>query len=308
VVNVKIKIESVNISEKKGEIKKPVLKVLVDEKGITTDAHRGLWHRQISLLSLESIEKFQEEAGTTFEFGAFAENITISGIDLNRVSPFDKFIIGKVILEVTQIGKKCHGDGCAVYREVGKCVMPKEGIFARVLSGGEINRGDLVEYVQKPVNIEIITLSDRASSGEYKDLSGPLVNKLIQKYFQDTRWVMNIKNTIIPDDSELFEKILMESRSDLVFATGGTGIGPRDISPEVVEKVCDKMIPGIMEFIRMKYGANKPNALLSRSVAGVKDKTVIYAIPGSVKAVTEYMSEILKTIEHTILMLNGIGH
>jgi molybdopterin adenylyltransferase len=94
----------------------------------------------------------------------------------------------------------------------------------------------------------------------------------------------------------------------VIFTTGGTGIGPRDITPEVVTEFSDKLVPGIMDHIRMKYGQTIPNALLSRSVAAVKDKTLIYTLPGSVKAVTEYMDEILKTIDHLFKMLNGEGH
>ena len=93
---------------------------------------------------------------------------------------------------------------------------------------------------------------------------------------------------------------------DIIFTTGGTGIGPRDITPEVVKPLLDKEIPGIMESIRIKYGMEKPNALLSRSIAGVMKKSLIYTLPGSVRAVNDYMSEILKTLEHLIYMQRGI--
>ena len=92
----------------------------------------------------------------------------------------------------------------------------------------------------------------------------------------------------------------------MIFTTGGTGIGPRDFTPEVVKTVMDKEIPGIMELIRIKYGQEKPNALLSRGVAGVMGNSLIYSLPGSVKAVNEYMSEITKTLQHLIFMLFGL--
>jgi len=91
-----------------------------------------------------------------------------------------------------------------------------------------------------------------------------------------------------------------------VITTGGTGVGPRDITPETVAGVFEKIIPGIMENIRMKFGQAKPNALLSRSVAAVGGQTQCYALPGSVRAVDEYMGEILKTLEHVIYMLHGL--
>ena len=91
-----------------------------------------------------------------------------------------------------------------------------------------------------------------------------------------------------------------------MITTGGTGIGPRDFTPDVVQSMLDKEIPGLMELIRMKYGQEKPAALLSRSVAGVMGKSLVFTLPGSVRAVSEYMSEILRSLNHMIFMLNGI--
>jgi len=141
-----IKVLSVNISEEKGVVKKPVDQIVITEKGIEDDAHAGDWHRQISLLAKESIDKFEEELGRKLEFGEFAENITTEGITLYTMKPGDKLFIGDVEMEVTQIGKKCHGDGCAIFSQVGKCVMPKEGIFAKVLKTGIVKPGDDIIY------------------------------------------------------------------------------------------------------------------------------------------------------------------
>jgi len=141
-----IKVLSVNVSEEKGVIKKPVDQIVITEKGIENDAHAGDWHRQISLLAKESIDKFEEVLGRKLDFGEFAENITTEGIVLYTMKPGDKLFIGDVEMEVTQIGKKCHGDGCAIFSQVGKCVMPKEGIFAKVLKTGTINPGDEIIY------------------------------------------------------------------------------------------------------------------------------------------------------------------
>ena len=132
---------SINISHKKGLKKTPVKEAIVNERGIVGDAHAGEWHRQISLLAEESIEKMRE-LGLKIGYGDFAENITTRDIDLSKLMVGQKLKIGKeVILEITQIGKKCH-DECEIKRLVGKCVMPKEGIFARVISGGKIKVGD----------------------------------------------------------------------------------------------------------------------------------------------------------------------
>jgi molybdopterin adenylyltransferase len=154
----------------------------------------------------------------------------------------------------------------------------------------------------------IITLSDRAHRGEYKDLSGPLVREKISGFFSHTGWHFNIIEKLIPDDEKILRDLLISSFTvyNLIITTGGTGIGPRDITIETVTPLLKKEIPGIMEFIRVKYGMDKPNALLSRGVAGLAGKSLIYTLPGSVRAVEEYMTEILKTLEHTIYMQYGI--
>jgi molybdenum cofactor synthesis domain-containing protein len=154
----------------------------------------------------------------------------------------------------------------------------------------------------------VITLSDRAFSGEYQDLSGPRIKEKLSEFFTVQKWVSNIRTALIPDDAESLQNIIKEASesANLIFTTGGTGIGPRDITIEAVKPLLTKEIPGIMEFIRMKYGAEKPNALLSRGVAGIIGKSLIYTLPGSVRAVDEYMSEILKTLKHTVLMQHGI--
>jgi MOSC domain-containing protein YiiM len=142
----KIKVLSVNVSKEKGVIKKPVEQIIITEKGIEQDAHAGDWHRQISLLAKESIDNFEKILGRKLKYGEFAENITTEGITLYTMKPGDKLNIGNVELEVTQIGKKCHGEGCAIFSQVGKCVMPKEGIFAKVIKTGSVKAGDEIEY------------------------------------------------------------------------------------------------------------------------------------------------------------------
>ncbi len=143
------KVISVNISREKGTIKEPVPQIVLNEKGVEGDAHAGDWHRQVSLLAKESIEKWGNQAGRKVNWGEFAENITTEGIILHETEPGDRLIIGDVELEVTQIGKKCHGKGCAIFKEIGNCVMPKEGIFARVLRNGEVKAGDDLKYFPK---------------------------------------------------------------------------------------------------------------------------------------------------------------
>ncbi len=303
------KVVSVNISEKKGTIKHPVAEIAITETGVMNDAHGGHWHRQVSLLASESIEKFSKAAGRKINFGEFAENITTRGLDLASCRIFDRFQIGDAELELTQIGKECHGTACAIFKEVGQCVMPKEGIFCRVLKTGAIKPNCAINHVPKVVRVSIITLSDRASAGIYEDRSGPKIKDVLDSFLSSKKQRHEITITLIPDDDKALQRLLTEcknNKTDYVFTTGGTGIGERDLTVETVCGMLDKQIPGVMELIRVKYGMDNPNALLSRGVAGTMGKTIVYTLPGRVKAVAEYLSEITKTMEHLQFMLHGI--
>ena len=138
---------TVNISAAKGERKKPVDEVvLLPEHGIEGDAHAGPWHRQVSLLAQESIDKMVAK-GLSVGPGDFAENVTTTGIDVAALPIGTKLELGEALVEVTQIGKECH-TRCAIYYQAGDCVMPREGIFVRVLSGGRVAPGDRVAAVE----------------------------------------------------------------------------------------------------------------------------------------------------------------
>lgn len=143
------KIIAVNISEKKGTPKKSIQEgILIENFGLEGDAHAGKWHRQISLLGIESIEKAKGMRTDGLCHGVFAENLTTEGIELYTLPIGTKLKVGsEAILEVTQIGKECH-EGCAVSKLVGQCVMPKEGIFARVIKGGKVHPGDEINIVE----------------------------------------------------------------------------------------------------------------------------------------------------------------
>ncbi len=300
---------SVNISLEKGTIKKPVKQIQINQSGVLGDAHAGDWHRQVSLLGIESMAKSSKLSGREIQFGEFAENITTEGLELYHATIGDKFKIGTVELEITQIGKECHGNTCAIFKEIGSCVMPKEGIFCKVLQGGTINPGDVIEYCPTYFRIGVITLSDRASRGEYEDKSGPRLKELCENHFNHLGWNYKFFQYLIPDDvlllKDLLKKFISENY-DFIFTTGGTGVGKKDISVDVVKSMNFKEIPGIMDAVRMKFGLQNANALLSRSVAGIIENTVIYTLPGSVKAVEEYMSELIISLEHLVYMIKGI--
>lgn len=154
----------------------------------------------------------------------------------------------------------------------------------------------------------VITLSDRAYRGEYQDLSGPRIREKLLKFFKAENWKSNIENVLIPDDAEALRDLVVRSavKCNFIFTTGGTGIGPHDVTVEAISPLLTKVIPGIMEFIRVKYGMENPGALLSRGVAGITGNALIYTLPGSLKAVEEYMDEITRTLRHTVLMQYGV--
>lgn len=158
------------------------------------------------------------------------------------------------------------------------------------------------------LEILIITLSDRAFNGEYEDKSGPVIRQILSAFLTSEAWNYSINMALIPDDSSMLTELLIDAGStyNIIITSGGTGIGPRDITVETVTPLLTKEIPGIMENIRIKYGSENPNSLLSRGVAGITGKALIYTLPGSVRAVEEYMSEILKTLLHAVYMQNGV--
>ena len=137
---------SVNISKTKGTVKTPVDEIILEpDHGVKEDAHAGPWHRQVSLLGEESIDKMKAEGLDHLKPGDFAENITTRGVVLYELPVGTKLFLGDCELEVTQIGKKCH-TGCEVFKQVGACVMPKEGIFAKVIKGGAVNAQSSCHY------------------------------------------------------------------------------------------------------------------------------------------------------------------
>lgn len=172
------KIQAVCISDVRGIAKRVVPEGLFKvDWGIEGDAHAGHWHRQVSLLGLESIEDFRRRGGNV-EFGAFGENLVVDGFIFSTLPVGTLLRCGDVLLEITQIGKACHSH-CAVYEAVGDCIMPREGVFAKVLEGGVIRIGDEMEVVERvgkrPYQAAVITLSDKGSQGLRQDESGPVI-------------------------------------------------------------------------------------------------------------------------------------
>ena len=300
---------AVCISEKKGTQKKEVPSVkLVPDWGIENDAHAGKWHRQVSLLALEKIEAFREK-GADVDYGAFGENIVAEGFDFRTLPVGTRFRIGDALLELSQIGKECHTH-CAIYHQVGDCIMPREGVFTVVLRGGTVKAGDEIEMIDadpdRPFTAAWITLSDKGAAGEREDKSGPLIGERLTGAGYNV-----VEGLLIPDDPETLKRQLIrladQRQVNVIFTTGGTGFSPRDLTPEATIEVCDRLTPGISEAIRAYSMTKTPKAMLSRAAAGMRKQTLIINLPGSPKAVKECLEFILNPLEHGLEIMLGRG-
>lgn len=295
------------LSEKKGTAKHEVERVVLKEDwGIEGDAHAGKWHRQVSLLALEKIEAFRER-GAKVKFGAFGENLVVEGFDLRTLPVGTRFDIGEASLEMTQIGKECHSH-CAIYKAVGDCIMPREGVFARVIKGGEIHAGDKIFMYppkkNRPFTAAVITLSDKGYLGEREDKSGPLLREMLSEGGYEV-----VETLLLPDERGKLERELIrladQRQVNVIFTTGGTGFSERDITPEATTAVCDRMAMGVADAIRVYSLKITPRAMLSRAVSGIRGKTLIVNLPGSPKAVRESLEYVLPSLAHGLGILRG---
>ena len=299
-------IHALCVSEKKGTLKQPVDTVLFQtEWGIAGDAHAGSWHRQVSFLGLKEIENFRK-LGVDVPFGAFGENVVADGVRFKELPVGTRLRAGEAWFEITQIGKECH-KGCAIREQVGDCIMPREGVFGRVLHGGWVRMGDALELVppgeKLPLDAAIITASDKGSRGERVDASGAKVQKLLGEAGYAV-----IEKVILPDEQSGLEQKMRDYADrgvGLVVTTGGTGFSLRDVTPEATLAVCERLAPGIPEAMRALSMKVTDRAMLSRAQAGIHKRTLVVNLPGSVKAVTECLSFILPTLQHGIEILRG---
>lgn len=274
--------------------------------GIEGDAHAGRWHRQVSMLGLDQIAAFNAR-GAGVEPGAFGENLVVEGFGFRALPVGTLLRCGGVLLEITQIGKECHNH-CEIYRRMGDCIMPREGVFARVLCEGVIRVGDemAVEARQgvRPWQSAVITLSDKGARGERMDESGPAIAGRLKAAGYEV-----VEQLLIADDAEMLKKQLCrladQRQLDLVLTTGGTGFSPRDVTPEATLAVAERSAPGIAEAIRAASLAVTSRAMLSRGAAVIRGKTLIINLPGSPKACMESMDVFLDVVPHGLELLRG---
>ena len=270
------KILAICTSPRRGTLKTPVPSaVLTPEWGIVGDAHGGSWHRQVSLLSAEKIEAFRQKLWV--DYGAFGENLVVEGFNLATLT--------------------------------GDCIMPREGVFARVVKGGTIHTGDEMKLLPTPADLPlraaVITLSDKGSRGEREDKSGPLIVEMLTATGYKVEEAL-----LLPDDAAQLKTQLLRladtRQVNLILTTGGTGFAPRDITPEVTLSVAERNAPGIAEAMRYHSLTITPRGMLSRGVSVLRGKTLIVNLPGSPKAVKENLEYILPSLAHGIRLAAGL--
>ncbi|MFW6020061.1 MAG: molybdenum cofactor synthesis domain-containing protein [Bacteroidales bacterium] len=296
---------SVNKASSRGT-KKPANTIKLSPGGVQGDVHQHSGHREVSLLDEKHINDFINisQAAKHPGYGAFAENITTKDLP-ESLQVYDFLEIGNVLLMVTQIGKPFHEE----LEFPGHYVSPQKAVFCKVIRGGTIQPGATINHKPKVFKTLIITLSTRAYQEIYDDKSGPLVEKYITEFFKQENLKAELTKKILPDNTRELSTLLKSSQEyDFILTTGGTGIAKTDITIETVRPMLSKEIPGIPEMIRWRYGLENPNALLSRSLLGTIGQTVIFCMPGSPKAIHEYMEEFLKTTNHIIQMVNELKH
>ena len=279
------------------------------EWGIDGDAHAGKWHRQVSLLSADKIEAFRAK-GAEVVYGDFGENLVVSGFDFRSLPVGTLLRCGEVLLEMTQIGKECHSH-CAIYKTMGDCIMPREGVIARVLEGGTITVGDEMSIVERtsplPYQAAVITLSDKGAAGEREDKSGPAIVEELEAHGYEVVEKLLLADGVGPLKAQLI-RLCDQRQLDLILTTGGTGFTPRDQTPEATLAVADRTAPGIAEAIRADSMKYTKRAMFSRGVSVIRGKTLIINLPGSPKAVHESMEVFLEELPHALDMLRNTVH
>ena len=233
------KVVAVCTSDRRGIQKKDVTSGHFDVNwGIEGDAHAGSWHRQVSLLSADKIAAFNEKGAGVIP-GAFGENLVVEGMDFRALPVGTLLRCGDVLLEMTQIGKDCHSH-CEIYKKMGDCIMPREGVFARVLEPGTIRVGDemTIELRKgvRPWQAAVITLSDKGARGEREDKSGPAIAARLRECGYEV-----VEELLLADEPAALKAALMrlsdQRQLDLLLTTGRTPFGPRDTTPEATRCV-----------------------------------------------------------------------
>ena len=300
------KVLAVCTSEKKGLQKHDVHSAHFEtEWGIDGDAHAGKWHRQISLLSADKIEAFNQKGANVIP-GAFGENLVVEGFDFRALPVGTLLRCSDVLLEMTQIGKECHSH-CEIYKKMGDCIMPREGVFARVLEPGTITVGDEMVIVPReghfPWQAAVICLSANSDSKCDNELGAAISNRLTKSGYAV------LEDLVVPKDARVLKQQIIrlcdQRQLDLILTTGGIGCSKDDITPEATLAVADKNVPGISEAIRSAAVQVCDKAMISRGASVIRGKTLIINLPDNLQTCMDTMDVFMDTIPQAMAQLRG---
>lgn len=302
-------VESLCISDRKGVRKRPVRSaVFVADHGIRDDAHAGPRHRQVSLLASQDIAQVPRRL-KDLQPGDFAENVAVADMDLTGLGLGSRLRLGdQVELAITQIGKVCHSP-CQIFHLTGDCIMPRLGLFARVLAGGTVRTGDPLSVLRRvPRSVfqaVVLTISDRCSCGQAEDTAGPAVARQLEQ----TLGAHIYRQEILPDEQPILAERLRHycdgHSIDLVVTAGGTGFSPRDVTPEATREVVERFTPGLDEAMRAASLTKTPYALLSRASSGIRGSTLILNLPGSQRGAMENLAVVAEALGLGLSKLRG---
>lgn len=278
--------------------------MLLKDHGIQGDAHAGQGHRHISILSDASMSKMRSRGIETFP-GCCGENIDVGDCgEMYTMLPGVRFRIGSSAqVRVTEIGKD-NTDGHADNVIEGN-IFPEEGVFAEVLKDGEVRPGDELEALRDDGFLAaVLTVSDSAFRGDYADESGPAVMDLLRNSgFSIARY--HVEPDELPALVSRMSSWCDDGFVDLLLTTGGTGLSIRDVTPEATAEISTRQVPGITELMRLRSSEVTGTAWLSRAYCGIRKRTLVVNLPGSVKGAVECTGFILPVLGHALEILRG---
>jgi len=291
------KVVAVCKSVHKGEQKVNIGKAqLIQNFGMDGDAHAGPWDNHIRLLAQESIHKAFKR-GLKVGPGDFSEHITTRGIELTNLSVGTKLKIGEVVLEITQKGKVCPGR-CNIFNLIGDCIMPKEGVYAKVLEGGMVTVGSEIK-IMLDAKIGIIYAA-KASRDE-----NPISNILSVNL---NRWGVKASQNIVKakDRNSLKSSIeeMCEDGVDIILIVGGVGVSSEDFAPEVLIESIERELPGVANNVRENL-LDEEDLIIFRGRAGIKDRTIIVNLPDNKRVLGEDLFELLIMLDKISLELTN---
>jgi molybdenum cofactor synthesis domain-containing protein len=295
------------VSERTGIAKHPVGVCQVHAgAGIEGDAHAGTGHRQISALGEEHIAEMRTRV-PDLSHGAFGENLVTRGIDWADLDVGRRLWIGPVAAQVTQHGKECH-TRCVIYETAGDCIMPRQGVFLRARSSGELQSGAAIATDRDldRIRCAVLTVSDRSAAGEREDRSGPAVRHLLEERLG----AFCVAAEVVADNhleiADSLTRLADNEVIDLIVTSGGTGLSPRDVTPEATADVIDRKVPGMAEAIRAAGLTHTHHAMLSRAICGQRGDTLILNLSGSPKAAREQVEVVLPALPHAVSVISGV--